>query len=222
MIILVAKIMLITLFWKESNGLFQACIVSPMQLVEISELRNTSGANESTQTFRDHRGNDYSSLADIKPPFGFRFTGQWEETNINRLSNEPESSFKPPVQRRWVRVIANISEKGNGREVFDVVDDDAVKFVECSRQTLSTFPAIDSDGNDLIKSTGNQNYRPYITLPVISRMFDTFTFKGVAISASKSLLKWKSAGLSCGIPVTANFPNYDRLEANDLYCRSNL
>ena len=44
----------------------------------------------------------------------------------------------------------------------------------------------------------------------ISRLFNTFTFKGIGVSTSKSLIKWRSTGIGFKIPLTANFPTYDR------------
>ena len=46
--------------------------------------------------------------------------------------------------------------------------------------------------------------------PAISRLFNTFTFKGIGVSTSKSLVKWKSTAIGFKVPLTANFPIYDR------------
>ncbi len=69
-------------------------------------------------------------------------------------------------------------------------------------------PAAMPDWKEQLDAMGGEN-----ELQKVLKLFQVYRFKGLGLTFQKPLSKWRSVGFGLRIPITAHFPQYDRLVA---------
>ena len=98
-----------------------------------------------------------------------------------------------------------------------LIDDDSIfqteAFYHRDDEDISALPStfIDEVNQLAITKPSILHLKPY-TKPFF-KLFKKFKFKGIGFTFIKSLIQWNTFGFGLRIPITPNFPEYDRILA---------